>query len=199
MHAHQTGLRGRYPWLLRYISETSGTTLYSRASYRMPPGTPLKRPLGRQNAFADCDVSLQEYTGPRLTYQDIQNISREPNLSLMWIDRISGLSPFQGWFPMRTEWPISKSAHDNLQRERWPAKSEATIEIETKWPSDNEETITPDTHPLIAPTQAHIDANEKLRSLERNHYKMNQHTSSREVGGREAPDFGRDYSTRRAR
>ena len=155
----------RDPWLMRYISETSGTTLYSRASYRMPPGTPPDGPFGQRNACPDCHTSIQEYTGPRLTYQDILNISREPNLSLMWIDRISGLSPFQGWFPMHTEWPMSKSTHENLQKERWPAKTEATIEIETNWPSDSEETITPETHPLIAATQAHIDGNEKLRAV----------------------------------
>ena len=139
LHGGQAGLWRRDPWLLRYISETSGTTKYFRLAYGwMAPGHPLNEPrwstIRRQDGEA-FHISIQEYTGPRLTYQDILNISREPNLSLMWIDRISGLSLFQGWFPMHTDWPVSKTVHEAHQgREPWPAKSEATIEMSNIWP-----------------------------------------------------------------
>ncbi len=151
----------RDPWLLKYISSTSGTTKYFRQSYNVSQRDLLSGYVGAQYACAErdgaCRINIAEYTGPRLTFQDVLDAGRHPNLSLMWIDRSSALSLFQGWFPVQTDWPVPKQLHDRNRREPWPAASEGTIEMSNIWPPESEGTVTPTTHPALAPTQPEIE------------------------------------------
>ena len=136
----------RDPWMLDHIARTSGTTKYYRSSYDVTPGHVLAGRVSPAYACRDHDdqrrIRIQEFTGPRQAYQDILNVSCHPNLSLLWIDHTSELCPFRGWFPMHTEWPVTKKMHGAYEREPWPELNEATIDVGGLWPDEDEQTIT---------------------------------------------------------
>jgi hypothetical protein len=161
----------RDPWLLQYISQTSGTTKYCRKSYHVDAkhlGSGMIGPhLTCPNPDGQQPVNIQEYTGPRLSYQDILDFSRQPNVSLLWIDHAKGLSQFRGWFPVFTDWPIDQQTHRDYQRRPWPALTAETVEMKSIWPTETPETITPTSHPDVASTQEETDASEKLRQIRR--------------------------------
>lgn len=160
----------RDPWLMQHISNTSGTTRYFRQKYRVAADNVLAGEVGVPYAYPNrngrIEVSIDEFTGPRITQQDILDVSQHPNLSLMWIDRIQGLSRFQGWFPVRKSWPISKCEHEQYSRAPWPAVTEATDMMQTFWPDSTDETIVPQHHPAIAPGQREIEVSASLQSLQ---------------------------------
>jgi hypothetical protein len=166
---HVFGVRD--PWLLQYISNTSGTTKYFRKSYDVAAQDVLNGTVGPQFTCQGGDgkfrINVHEYTGPRLTYQDILNFSRQPNVGLLWIDRVSGLSQFRGWFPIHTNWPVSQAAHRRYRAQPWPGLGPETIDTRSIWPTENEHTITPTTHPSVAPTEHEVDASAKLRAIRR--------------------------------
>jgi hypothetical protein len=161
----------RDPWLLQYISNTSGTTKYYRKSYNVDAQHVVNGQIGPRLTCPNRDgqqpVNIQEYTGPRLTYQDILNFSRQPNVSLLWIDHAKGLSQFRGWFPMFTDWPIDQQTHHDYQTRPWPATTTETMEMKSIWPSETLGTITPTSHPDVALTQEQADSSEKLRQIRR--------------------------------
>jgi len=160
----------RDPWLMQYISNTSGTTRYYRPKYNVAAQNALSGAIGVPYACPDRDgkarVGIEEYSGPRLTYQDILDISQQPNMCLMWIDRLQELSRFQGWFPVYKSWPVSKTEHGNHGRAPWPVGTDATTEMKSIWPEATEHTIVPQHHPAIAGTELEIEVSAKLRSLQ---------------------------------
>jgi hypothetical protein len=146
----------RDPWLMNYVSQTSGITKYYRQSYDISAQDAV---LGNVDPSFVCPnrdgqylVQIQEYTAPRLSYQDILNISWHPNLSLVWINRASGLCPFRGWFPMYSEWPVSLKTHQQYQRQPWPPLSDQTIDVGSLWPDENAHTIVTDDQALAGPS-----------------------------------------------
>lgn len=100
-----------------------------------------------------------------MTHQDILDVSREPNLSLMWIARGSGLSQFDGWFPVHMTWPVSLGAHRTHLATPWPERARETVDTSSPWPDENAETITADSHPEVAATREEIDADAKLKAI----------------------------------
>jgi hypothetical protein len=139
----------RDPWLMEYISQTAGTTKYYHRGYNLSPADARAGCVDPAYACRDHDgqrrVHIQEYTGPRLSYQDIGNASRHPNVSLMSIGQPSKLCPFHGWFPMYTDWPVPWSVHKAYERQPWPKKSDRTIETKRLWPTDDVPAVaTPD-------------------------------------------------------
>ena len=131
----------RDPWLMDYISRTSGTTKYYRRGYDVSADDAIAGRVDVAGTCSDRDgerrVHVQEYTGPRISYQDILEVNGHPNLSMMSVDQPSGLCPFQGWFPMYTEWPVPLSIHKHYEHHPWPKKTEATIEAKRLWPKDD--------------------------------------------------------------
>lgn len=119
---------------MEYISRTAGTTKYYRRGYNLSPADAAAGCIDPAYTCLDHDgqrrVHIQEYTGPRLSYQDISNASRHPNVSLMSTGQPSKLCPFHGWFPMYTDWPVPSSVHDAYERQPWPKKNAATIETD---------------------------------------------------------------------
>ena len=161
----------RDPWLLKYISSTSGTTKYYRQSYSVSVADALDGTVGPHRTCPDPDgiarVNIAEYTGPRLSYQDVLDVSQNPNVSLLWIDRKVGLSQFQGWFPVYTDWPVSLRQHAAFRKQAWPDHNAATIEMGSFWPPENENTVTATTHPAVAPEEAQLRVNAHLREVQR--------------------------------
>ena len=159
----------RDPWLFRYISETSGTTRYYNQSYRVPANFAALGAVGPEYAMPDRHgnrtVGIEEYTAPRLTYQDILDYSHDPNVSLFWTARPSGLSQFRGWFPVETAWPVSLATHRRHLATPWPAQSRETISTSSPWPIEEEETITAKSHPPVAKTEEEIHADDKLAAI----------------------------------
>jgi hypothetical protein len=48
----------------------------------------------------------------------------------------------------------------------WPEESDVTVSMDSIWPEDGEGTVTPTSHPPIAP-DAEIDASDLLRRIKR--------------------------------
>ena len=130
----------RDPWTQNYLVATSGQTKYFNTGYDLTADSLLRGEVGAQYAVPDENgeqvVSISEYIGPRLNVQDILNVSFNPDLCLTWIARAAGLCAFQGWFPMRTEWPVTGKAHKRHQTTPWPEKTGETILPEPFWPED---------------------------------------------------------------
>jgi hypothetical protein len=158
----------RDPWLIRYISEMSGQVKYYHRAYQQSPADLLSGRVGPQYAAIDEDgrrrVGVQEYFGPRLTPERIHDISRDPNLSILAVERAEGLSQFHGFFPVYNGWPISAPEFDRRVKLPWPEMSDATVAMDSIWPEDGEGTVTPTSHPPIAPDEE-IDASELLRRI----------------------------------
>lgn len=122
----------RDPWLMEYITRTAGTTKYYRRGYDVSSADALAGCIDPAYACLDHDnqrrVRIQEYTGPRLSNEDIMRVSRHPNLSLLLNGQPTRLCPFRGWFPLFTDWPIPMSLREEYERQAWPKKTDATIE-----------------------------------------------------------------------
>jgi hypothetical protein len=161
----------RDPWLQQYIVNTSGTARYFRQSYDVSAEDVLTGMVGPEYALCDARspaaIHVSEYTGPRITVQDILNASYDPNLSLLWIARASGLSRFRGWFPVYSDWPIPLDVHKDRLRSKWPATTDEHLEITSDWPNESEQTITATTHPPLSLDEQTDLANRKLDALRR--------------------------------
>lgn len=143
----------RDPQTMRYISDVSGQVAYYRASWNQTPGSVYHDRVGLAFAASSAVneqplVSVSEYIDQRLSTQDIQDVNFDPNQSVLIIERGSGLSQFQGAFPMRTDWPVLQSEfvrrRDQLP---WPPASDETITIDPGWPAATPFTVTPTRHP----------------------------------------------------
>ena len=143
----------RDPKTQKFISDVSGDVGYYNKAWNQSP----QRVAGDEVSIAYAAsanpqvaplVGITEYAGPRLSPEDIRDVNHDPNQSVFIIERGTGLSQFQGAFPMRTDWPIEQSEfvrrRDHMP---WPQASEETITISPAWPSANEFTITPQKHP----------------------------------------------------
>ena len=137
----------------RYISEVSGEVAYFNKAWQQTAETAAADQVSVANANSSHSreaplVGITEFSGPRLSAQDIQDVNHDPNKSVFIIERGTGFSQFQGAFPMRTDWPIEQSEfirrRDNIP---WPKTSDDTITISPAWPNANESTIKPTTSP----------------------------------------------------
>lgn len=143
----------RDPKTMRYISDVSGQVGYFQKSWNQTPLSVARDRVSiafaaRRSSEEAPLIGITELTAPRLSAQDIQDVNFDPNQSVLIIERGSGLSQFQGAFPMRTDWPIAQSEflrrRDQLP---WPAASDETMTIDSGWPAATPVTVIPTTHP----------------------------------------------------
>lgn len=163
----------RSPALQKIISEISGSTGYATLSWNQFKRRIIDGEIGPRYACADPDgvmrVGVQECIGPRLPVEDIQDINRDPNQSILAVERGEGYSHFHGAFPIYSDWPISKDEYRRRDLDiPWPAASEETLEISTAgWPESDPYTVVPQSHPpLIGPTETEISS-QKLKDIKR--------------------------------
>jgi len=130
----------RDPFLRTYISECSGQVPYCSVGWDQLKSRTLNDEYGLQFAAGNQTdgfrIRVAESDGPRLTSEDIADINRHPNQSVLIVERNSGLSCFHGAFPLETDWPFSKAEHDRRNFDlAWPPQSEATITTTTCLPA----------------------------------------------------------------
>ena len=129
----------RDPGLKDHISKISGEVAYYSASWDQFKHRVRCGEVGRQYAAShpgeQMYIRISETVGPRLTSQDIEDYSRQPNTSILSIERNAGLSCFQGAFPVHMDWMMSEDEYRrrNLEVE-WPAPSDETIVTKGVWP-----------------------------------------------------------------
>ena len=122
-----------------HISKISGEVAYYSAAWDQFAHHVDRGQIGRQYAAAHPEeqpyVRVGETVGPRLTAQDIEDYSRQPNTSIMSIERNAGLACFEGAFPVHMDWMMSKAEFDrrNLQM-GWPEPTDETIVTAGSWP-----------------------------------------------------------------
>ncbi|MHB0958740.1 MAG: type IV secretory system conjugative DNA transfer family protein [Pirellulaceae bacterium] len=160
----------RDPWFLDHIVRTSGSTKYYGQGYDVAAADALKGRVGLAATCRDRDgeqrVRIQEYIGPRLTYQDVLDVSTHPNLSLCSVGIPTPLCPFRGWFPMHTQWPVHMSTQQHYERYPWPKKTPATIETQPLWKED--EPASRDDSAKTAVSQGDSSANDALNTVWQN-------------------------------
>ena len=97
----------------KYISEISGTTKYYSRSWRQFKYRVVNGLVGSRYACTDADdvkrIDISEQLGPRLEPEDIRDINRDINQSIVIFERNSGYSQYLGAFPMVTEWPMPRA------------------------------------------------------------------------------------------
>ena len=87
-------------------------------------------------------IHINEEVGPRLTSQDIDDYSRDRNVSIVAIERNAGFSCFQGAFPVRMDWPMTHAEYRRRNEEMpWPPKTDETIEVQTVWPENLQQQV----------------------------------------------------------
>lgn len=153
----------------KYIAEISGTTKYYLRGWKQFKHRVLGGNVSPRYACTDADhvmrMDISEQLGPRLEPEDIRDINRDINKSVVVFERNSGYSQFLGAFPMATEWPMSKDENDRRAREDWPVNDDETITIGGAWPEPNAETIVPTTEPDSGLTPEEVD--KSLREVRR--------------------------------
>lgn len=155
-----------------YISNLSGHVGYYVPSWSQTATDVLAGRVSPAYAVAPADravmFGIRPEVGPRLTHEDIADISRHHNANIVAIEQNTGYSAFLGAFPVHTEWPLSKREYDRRHLDmRWPSGTEATIELSRYWPGTNDETIVPTLHPPLEGPGDDQKTLERLREIKR--------------------------------
>ena len=156
----------------KFISDLSGQVGYYNPSWRQLPADVAGGHVSLGHATAPPGfvpfVDIRQEIGPRLTDEDIADINRDPNVSIVAIERNAGCSAFVGAFPVHTDWPISKAEYNRRHLDiPWPAGTDATIELAPFWPAQNEGTIVPTHHPALSGPGDGLNVTEQLREMKR--------------------------------
>jgi hypothetical protein len=156
----------------KFISDLSGRVGYYTPSWSQLPSDIIRGHVSFDRATANPGflplVEIRQEIGPRLTDEDIADINRDANRSMVVIERNAGCSAFIGGFPVHTDWPISKDEYDERHLALpWPAGTDATIEQAPFWPAPNGETVTPTHHPAVSGPGDRPEAMERLREMGR--------------------------------
>jgi hypothetical protein len=126
-----------------YVSDLSGHVGYYKASWNQTiPDVAAGRvsPLyAAAQANQTALLGIQAEIAPRLTHEDLADISRHPNLSIVSIERNTGYSAFLGAFPIHTDWPLSAGEYNRRH-------------LDMPWPGGGLETIVL-THPRLFTTK----------------------------------------------
>jgi hypothetical protein len=134
----------RDPALKDHISKISGEVNYYSASWPQFKGRVRGGEIGRQFAASKPGerpyIQISESPGPRLASQDLEDHSRQPNTSILSIERNAGMCCFQGAFPVHMDWIMPESVYEKRKLELpWPEPSDETIVVEGIWPATNAE------------------------------------------------------------
>lgn len=161
----------RDPFLKNYISESSGQVPYYTRSWDQLKDRALNDELGPEYACgpqSDMRISISETVGPRLTLEDIEDINRHPNQSVLMVERNSGYSCFHGAFPLQTDWPFTKEEHQRRNFElSWPESSEETLTVTTSWKESPQESTRLPSSPDPSETERQQQTQAQLTQLQK--------------------------------
>ncbi len=161
----------RDPAMQRYIAEISGTTKYYQRAWKQFTRRVNAGEVSSQYACTDPDgvmrIDVSEQLGHRLEPEDIRDVNRDINKSIVMFERNSGYSQFRGAFPMTGQWPMSPGEYRARSRDPWPDEDDETITIGGAWPEASGETIVPETHPGVDMTVDPALLDESLRKMRR--------------------------------
>lgn len=132
----------RDPALKDHISKISGEVNYYSATWPQFKSRVRGGEIGRQFAASKPEerpyIQISESPGPRLTSQDLEDHSRQPNTSILSIERNAGMCCFQGAFPVHMDWIMPEAEYEQRKLELpWPEPSDETIVTSGIWPAMN--------------------------------------------------------------
>ena len=134
----------RDPATQEYLSKISGDVPYYKMGWTQFADRVASGDVGPHRAVHEPPeeplVTLSDETGPRLTAEDISDISRHPNRSIVNIARACGYSTYRGTFPVHTDWTIPESEYIRRSEMPWPDATDDTITIKPYWPEPAEQT-----------------------------------------------------------
>lgn len=162
----------RDPDTQNYIMKISGEVGYQGVSWQQFLSTMQKgdvhmnRAVYRPDVEPEPVINITQEVGPRLTAEDIADISRHPNRCIMNVGRTSGYSSYLGAFPVHVDWTMPEEEYERRSNDLpWPEGREGTIEIPPFWPAPNEHTIVSTSHPALTGPgqQLSIDRLEEIK------------------------------------
>ncbi len=159
----------RSPEAKKHLSEISGevayyTTTWKQFIHRVLEGdVTMNRAVSFDSTPALTDVSTQ--AGPRLTPNEIEDVSMAENGCILAVNRRYGTAQFKGAFPIHIDYAISKDTFEEHQESRWPPRSDETISPGSFWPQSNDECIERQSalKPPVAEVQDLVELNKKLQ------------------------------------
>jgi len=163
----------RDPESQQHIMKISGEVGYFGASWKqfvsrvregkVSPGLATFEP----DREPEPQIAITQEVGPRLSAEDISDISRHPNRCIMNVGRTQGFSSYLGAFPVHVDFTMPETEYERRSNAvAWPDGGEETIEIAPYWPDANPHTIVAPTHPpIIGPGQS--IGQDKLNELKR--------------------------------
>ena len=86
-------------------------------------------------------VDVRMHIGPRLTVNEIQDVSADENSCIFACNRKRGLAQYNGAFPIHINYPINFKKYDANKRRRWPVEDEKTTSSLPHWPKVVGETV----------------------------------------------------------
>ena len=129
----------RTPEARKHISSISGEVGYYNATwqqfvYRIEQGEiTMNRALAKSPNAAIADVSVQ--AGPRMTPNEIEDVSRAENGCIFSVNRSKGTAQFKGAFPIHIDYPIDEDDYKERNKMTWPAGGGETNTPDPFWPS----------------------------------------------------------------
>ncbi|MCA9063318.1 MAG: TraM recognition domain-containing protein, partial [Planctomycetaceae bacterium] len=115
-------------------------------------------------------IDITQEVGPRLSAEDIADISRNPRQSILSIGRAEGYTSYRGAFPVNLDFTMTEEEYLQRSVAPWPEISDDTIELAPFWPEPNTHTVVPTTHPgLTGPIPLPVDhpSADKLAEIRR--------------------------------
>ncbi|APZ96365.1 type IV secretory system conjugative DNA transfer family protein [Fuerstiella marisgermanici] len=166
----------RDPESIRHLMKISGETGYYGASWKQFSSHVQDGIVNMAHAVYDPArepepvIDITQEVGPRLSAEDIADISRNPRQCIMSMGRAEGYTSYRGAFPVQVDFTMTEQEYQERAQTRWPELSRDTIELAPFWPEPNAHTVVPTTHPgLTGPVAASPDemTEDKLAELRR--------------------------------
>ncbi|GAB5441338.1 MAG: hypothetical protein Fues2KO_16870 [Fuerstiella sp.] len=174
--AIQQYFSARDPESVRHLMKISGESGYYGASWKQFRSDVQANVVNMADAVytparePEPVIDITQQIGPRLSAEDIADISRNPRQCIMSIGRAEGYTSYRGAFPVSVDFTMTEEEYLQRGRAAWPELSDDTIELTPFWPEPNQDTVVPTTHPgLTGPAALNSEAltEDKLAELRR--------------------------------
>lgn len=163
----------RSPEVVQYLSDVSGEVAYYSNSWRqfvfrvLQGDVSINRAL--TNGGINSETEITQQTGPRLTKNDIEDVSQATNRCILSVKRKTGNAQYHGAFPVHIDYPISGERYMANQLEKWPSAPGETLTPTSFWSEVTSETVDvePGQAPPVIMEQDLQDILKKLQDEER--------------------------------
>lgn len=124
----------RDPETQKYLAAISGRTPYYELAWDQFKGRVAQGLFGPRYAFGKINnqpINVKQTIGDRLEAQDISDMNRRLDESILIVERNEGLTQLNGPVVIRSQFPIDLNTYQRREREPWPSCPGETIVAES--------------------------------------------------------------------